>query len=142
MVMHMNNIEDLSNEIVEFFDRFSSWENSVIQSSDLTLSETHAIEVLGDHGEMSMRDLADRLGVTTGTTTVTVDRLEAGDYARRTRDGADRRKYIIRLTARGKEAFSDHHRHHLNVTEEIASLLEDDEAAELIKILHKINAGL
>lgn len=138
----MNTIEQLSSEIVEFFDRFTSWENSVIQSSDLTLSETHAIEVLGDHGEMSMRSLADKLGVTTGTTTVTVDRLEEGDYARRTRDENDRRKYIIRLTAKGEKAFADHHHHHLNITDEIASLLEDDEVAELIKILHKINADL
>ena len=62
--------------MIALFNRFPSWEASVIRSSDLRLSETHAIEVLGTHGEMNMKKLAVRLGVTTGTITVTVDRLE------------------------------------------------------------------
>jgi len=138
----METIEQLNAELVEFFNRFSSWEASVIQPGPLTLAETHAIEVLGHHGSMNMKNLAQRLGVTTGTTTVTVDRLEEGGLARRTPAEKDRRSYIIELTARGEDAFLDHHRHHLQLAKEIASALSDEEVAGLIAVLQKINATI
>ena len=73
--------DDLTAELFTFFNDFSSWENSVIRSSDLSVSEAHAIEILGKQGPMNMKSLAQKLGVTTGTTTVTVDRLERNEYA-------------------------------------------------------------
>ena len=72
----MSLIEELTDELLLFYNSFASWESSVIRSSDLSVSETHAIEALGQHGTMNMKSLASRLGVTTGTVTVTVDRLE------------------------------------------------------------------
>lgn len=138
----METIEQLNAELVEFFNRCVSWEASVIQSGPLTLAETHAIEVLGHHGRMNMKSLAQRLGVTTGTTTITVDRLEKSGLACRTPAEKDRRSYIIELTPDGEEAFLDHHRHHLQLAEEIASALSDEEIAELIAILQKINATI
>ncbi len=138
----METIEQLSAELVDFFNLFASWEASVIQAGPLTLAETHAIEVLGHHGSMNMKNLAQRLGVTTGTTTVTVDRLEEGGLARRTPAEKDRRSYIIELTARGEDAFLDHHRHHLQLAKEIASALSDEEVAGLIAVLQKINATI
>ncbi len=138
----METIEQLNAELVEFFDRFASWEASVIQSGPLTLAETHAIEVLGHHGRMNMKCLAQKLGVTTGTTTVTVDRLEKNGLARRIPAEKDRRSYIIELTSEGEDAFLDHHRHHLQLAKEIASALGDEEIVELVAILQKINATI
>lgn len=135
----METIEQLNDELVEFFNRFSSWEASVIQPGPLTLAETHAIEVLGHHDRMNMKSLAQKLGVTTGTTTVTVDRLERRGLARRTPAEKDRRSYIIELTPEGDDAFLAHHRHHLQLAKEIASVLSDEEIGHLIAILEKIN---
>lgn len=140
--MDDNDVERLTNEMIDFFNRFSSWETSVIRSSDLTLSETHAIEVLGAHGEMNMKKLAERLGVTTGTTTVTVDRLEKKGYAIRGTTKEDRRAYIIQLTPAGKKAFEDHHKHHLHLTEELMPVLSEDEIVTFTKILQKLNEQL
>lgn len=131
--------EELNENLVEFFDRFASWENSVIQQSSLTVAGAHAIEKLGHNGSMSMKDLSKSLGVTTGTITVTVDRLEKGGYAERERSESDRRSYIIRLTGKGKEAFRDHHSHHMSLSNDIASILSEDEVKNLVKILEKIN---
>ncbi|MDK2975057.1 MAG: hypothetical protein PWP08_1428 [Methanofollis sp.] len=138
----METIEQLNAELVEFFNRFASWEASVIQPGPLTLAETHAIEVLGHHGRMNMKNMAQKLGVTTGTTTVTVDRLEGSGLARRTPAENDRRSYIIELTPEGEDAFLDHHRHHLQLATEIASVLSDEEVALLIAILEKVNGTI
>jgi len=136
----INYLEELNHELFTFFNGFSSWENSVIKTSDLTVSEAHAIEILGTHGQMKMKNLAQYLGVTTGTTTVTVDRLEKKDYARRESVKEDRRVHLITLTEKGQHAFAEHHQYHSNLTEQILAVLSSEENEQLIKILKKINA--
>lgn len=132
-------IKQLTDELLYFFDGLSSWENSVIKSSELTVSEAHAIEVLGQCGKVNMKQLAGKLGVTTGTTTVTVDRLEKKKYAKRESIKEDRRVILISLTEKGIEAAKEHHKYHIDLTEQIASSLSQDEIDQLFNILKKIN---
>lgn len=135
----MDSLDELTHELFNFFNGFSTWENSVIKTSDLTVSEAHAIEILGQYGQMNMKSLAQYLGVTTGTTTVTVDRLEKKEYARRGAVKEDRRVHLITLTEKGQQAFSEHHKYHYNLTEQIVSVLSNEENEQLLKILKKIN---
>lgn len=136
----MSVTDELTAELFTFFNDFSSWENSVIRSSDLSVSEAHAIEILGKHGPMNMKNLAQKLGVTTGTTTVTVDRLEKNEYAERQPVKEDRRVHLITLTTKGKRAFAEHHRYHSDLTEQILSALSAEESEQFLAILKKINA--
>jgi DNA-binding MarR family transcriptional regulator len=135
----MNTLDELTHELFTFYNGFSSWENSVIKTSDLTVSEAHAIEILGTYGQMKMKTLAQHLGVTTGTTTVAVDRLEKKEYAKRESVKEDRRVHLITLTEKGQHAFSEHHQYHSNLTEQILAVLSSEENEQLIKILKKIN---
>ncbi|WP_319548446.1 MarR family transcriptional regulator [Desulfogranum marinum] len=66
----------LSEIIVEFYEKLSSWEDSVVRESGLTTAQANTIEIVGHAGSIKMKDLAEKLGVTTGTLTVAVDRLE------------------------------------------------------------------
>ncbi|WP_242975034.1 MarR family winged helix-turn-helix transcriptional regulator [Anaerovirgula multivorans] len=133
--------KNLTDELLYFFNGFSSWESSVIKSSELTVSEAHAIEILGRYGRMNMKDLAGKLGVTTGTTTVTVDRLEKKNYAQREFTKEDRRMILISLTEKGMEAAKEHHKYHVDLTEQMISSLLEDEVEQLLNILKKINAN-
>jgi DNA-binding MarR family transcriptional regulator len=135
----MGEVERLTNEMHDFFNRFSSWETSIVRASNLTLAESHAIEVLGIYGKMNMKTLAEKLGITTGTITVTVDRLDKGGYAKRATTEEDRREYIIELTPAGKEAFADHHKHHLRLTQELISLISKEDLVAFTRVLQKIN---
>ncbi|WP_231881923.1 MarR family winged helix-turn-helix transcriptional regulator [Anaerosporomusa subterranea] len=132
--------EQLTHELLAFFNGFSSWENSVIRASDLTVSEAHAIEVIGELGRMNMKTLAQRLGVTTGTTTVTVDRLEKKEYAIRETLKEDRRVYLISLTSKGQQAYIEHHQYHTRLSDQILSTLSEEEATSLYCLLQKINS--
>ncbi|MFZ5967436.1 MAG: MarR family winged helix-turn-helix transcriptional regulator [Bacillota bacterium] len=132
-------IKELTDELLYFFNGFSSWESSVIKSSEMTVSEAHAIEILGQYGKMNMKDLAGKLGVTTGTTTVTVDRLEKKDYAQREPIKEDRRVLLISLTEKGAEAAKEHHKYHIDLTEQMMSSLTEDETHQFFNILKKIN---
>jgi len=135
----MNFKEELTHELLAFFNGFSSWENSIVRSSELTVSEAHAIEVLGEHGKMNMKALAQKLGVTTGTTTVTVDRLEKKNFARRESISEDRRVNLISLTDLGIKEFKEHHDFHLHLTEQMTSMLSDEEIRQFFDTLKKIN---
>lgn len=135
----METTDDLTHELFTFFNCFSSWENSVIRSSDLTVSEAHAIEILGTYGQMNMKSLAQKSGVTTGTTTVTVDRLEKKEYAMRESVKGDRRVHLITLTAKGQQAFTEHHQYHTKLTEQVLAVLSEQESEQLVSILRKIN---
>jgi len=135
----VDHIEELTDEFLLFFNGFSSWESSVIRSSDLSISEAHAIEALGQYGTMNMKSLAGKLGVTTGTTTVTVDRLESKKYARRTTTKKDRRVNLISLTEKGEKAFAEHHRFHLDLTRQMCACLSEEEVEQLLGIIKKIN---
>jgi len=134
-------LEELTDELLLFFNGFASWESSVIRAGDLTVSEAHAIEVLGQHGKMNMKSLAQKLGVTTGTTTVTVDRLEKKDYARRETIKEDRRVNLIVLTKKGEDAYQEHHQYHRRLTEQMAADLSEDEIRQFLAVLKKINSG-
>lgn len=133
-------VEELTNELFSFYNGFASWENSVIKSSDLTVAEAHAIEALGQYGSMNMKSLSEKLGVTTGTTTVTVDRLEKKEYAQRTPVKEDRRMYLISLTEKGHKAYREHHDYHHSLSQQIISVMTEAEGAQFLAILRKINA--
>ncbi|MDR3665031.1 MAG: MarR family transcriptional regulator [Mycobacterium sp.] len=49
------------------------------------------------------RELADRLGLTTGSVTTMLDRLEKADYVSRSAHPSDRRKLLVHATGMAKE---------------------------------------
>lgn len=132
-------MEDLTDELFRFYNGFSSWESSVIRASDLTVSEAHAIEVLGQYGQMNMKNVAMKLGVTTGTTTVTIDRLERKEYAKREPSLEDRRMYLISLTDKGLKAYEEHHQYHSDLSKQMLGVLTEEESEQLLSLLKKIN---
>lgn len=61
----MQNLEHLSQLITEFYDKMSSWEQSVVKETGYSLAQVHTIEVLGVHGALRMKELSEKLGITT-----------------------------------------------------------------------------
>ena len=131
-------VEELSNSIIEFYEKLSTWEEGIVKGSGLTTAQNHAIEIVGHEGAIKMIQLADKLGVTTGTLTVSVDRLEAKGLLRRVPHQTDRRSYLIELTEKGQEVFALHHKHHLNLTREIMADFSEQEQADLYQALKKM----
>jgi DNA-binding MarR family transcriptional regulator len=85
-----------------------------------------------------MKDLAHRIGVTTGTLTVAVDKLENKKLLERKQCKTDRRAYLIELTDTGQKYFRQHHNFHIKMTQEIVADLTDEEQALFGRILEKM----
>lgn len=135
----MNASEELSHLIVEFYEKLSSWEHGVVKGKGLTLPQMHALELLGVHGPLRMKELAEKTGVTTGTLTAMADRLEAKGLIRRAPNKEDRRSFLVELTDRGRERFLEHDKLHDQLTREITAALSAEEAAALVSALSRMN---
>ena len=105
-------VEILSHQFAEFYDKISSWEYSIVKDSGLSPAQMHTVEVIGHNQNMRMKELAERLGVTTGTLTVGVDKLEKMGLVERKPHEKDRRSWLIVLTEKGKLMYEQHHRFH------------------------------
>ena len=131
-------LENLARIIVEFYEKLSSWEESVVRDSGLTTAQIHTIEIVGHAGAIKMKDLAGKIGVTTGTLTVSVDKLEKKGLLVRRPHEKDRRSYMIELTREGNTYFEEHHNFHIRMTEEIVSCLSEDEQKAFASIIEKM----
>lgn len=131
-------VSELSQKFMEFYDKLSSWEHSVVKGSGLSPAQMHTIEVIGHHQNLMMRELADRLGITTGTLTVAVDRLEKLGMVQRKPHEHDRRSWLIVLTKQGKAMYEQHNRYHEELTKEISYELSDQEIETLTRLVGRI----
>ena len=67
----------------------------------LGVTETQAVSYLTVHGDRGQNELAADLGLSSGASTALVDRLERQGIAERYPHPSDRRRTLVRLTARG-----------------------------------------
>jgi DNA-binding MarR family transcriptional regulator len=134
----MNESAKLSHQLIEFYDKLSSWEQGVVKHSGLSPAQMHTIEMVGHSGSLRMKELAKKMGVTTGTLTVMIDRLEQQGLLQRTPHETDRRSYLIALTEKGQGLFAEHHQYHLHLTEEITATLSPAEQNLFSGVLGKV----
>ena len=131
-------IQHLSKIIVEFYEKLTSWEDAVVRDTGLTTAQAHTIEIVGHAGPIKMKNLAEKIGVTTGTLTVAVDRLEKKKLLVRKPHDTDRRAFLIELTEEGHAYFVQHHQFHIQMTREIVAGLTPEEQNHFAEILEKV----
>ncbi|WP_188991129.1 MarR family winged helix-turn-helix transcriptional regulator [Saccharopolyspora thermophila] len=69
----------------------------------VTLSDLDCLHTLNKHGPATAADLAKRVGLTSGSVSRMIDRLDAAGCIERVRDPGDRRRVLIEPTAKGLE---------------------------------------
>lgn len=132
-------LTELNNLLTEFYDKMSSWEQSVVKETGYSLPQIHTLEVLGSHGSLRMKDLAEKLGITTGTLTVQVDKLVKAGLLQRCHPEEDRRSIHVDLTEQGRDVFSQHNELHHALTKELLKNLDEDTQRHLARALTQIN---
>jgi DNA-binding MarR family transcriptional regulator len=138
MSLQVTGITKLSRQLVEFYEKLSSWEHDVVKNSGLSTAQMHAIEIVGHAVSLRMKELAGKMGVTTGTLTVMVDRLAEQGLLKRIPHEKDRRSWLVELTDKGQLHFRQHHHFHLRLTEEITAALSAEEQEMFGVLLEKI----
>ncbi len=135
----MQNIEQLNQLLTEFYDKMSSWEQSVVKETGYSLAQVHTIEVLGVHGALRMKELAEKLGITTGTLTVQIEKLVAANLIERQAHPDDRRAIVVTLTQEGQAIHRQHNQLHLDLVKDLTRNIGSEQESVLLACLEKMN---
>jgi DNA-binding MarR family transcriptional regulator len=103
--------------------------------SDLRLSQIKAIAAFRDTNSLSMKELANNIGVNLPTMTMMIDRLIKDGIAERDRDESDRRKVIVCLTTQGKKLKAKFLAQRRKTAQIIFSDLNNQDKQELLQYL-------
>ncbi len=97
---------ELEEIIDEFYKLYYKIEQLNLDSTIkcLTTNEIHIINAIAKD-KITMNDLADRLGITMGTISVSVNKLEKKYFVYREKASDDKRKVYVELTKKGKLAY-------------------------------------
>jgi len=87
----------------ELLRRYQMRDRNEIACCGITVSQCYALDALGEHGEMTMVQLAGKLYVDKSTVTRVVDPLVARGLVERRYGEQDRREILARLTSAGSK---------------------------------------
>lgn len=135
-----SNKEKLNHAFIEFYEKLSAWELDIVKDTGLSLTLVHAVEILGAFGAMPMKTLADRVGVTTGTLTVQVDKLVGAELVERIPHQTDRRSILVGLSAKGMALFTEHDDLHLQLTTQLTATFSEQEITQLLGFFNRMNS--
>ena len=133
---------DLNELLVEIYRNIEILEESELKKSrlNLSISEIHLIELIAKAGGgMTVSEIAERLKVTRPSVTEAVNKLVQKRYCVKRRREDDGRAVAVALTKAGRKVEAFHARCHRSMIREISDDLTENEKAELLRTMSRIN---
>ena len=133
---------DLNELLVEVYRNIEILEERELKKSrlNLSISEIHLIELIAKAGGgMTVSEIAERLKVTRPPVTVAVNKLVQKGYCEKRRREDDGRAVAVALTKAGRKVEAFHARCHRSMIREISDDLTENEKAELLRTMSRIN---
>ncbi|HEY0812966.1 MAG TPA: MarR family transcriptional regulator [Pseudonocardia sp.] len=133
--------EEVLARLIRFIAGVVLHNSEVSRRVGLGPSDSQFLGLLATEGPLTPGQLATMTGLTTGTVTGVLDRLERGGFVRRERDAADRRKVLVVPVPAGQARLTAHYAEHGAHT---GAVLASRDAAQLQVIadfLGELNAS-
>ena len=111
--------------------------NKLILKHNLTLGQFAVMEALYSKGRLSTGEVMEKILSTSGNIPVIVKNLEKDGFITRKQDEADKRRFILDLTDKGKYLMDEIVPENLKFMDELISLWDDDDKEELIILMNK-----
>jgi len=109
--------------------------NQVIKC--LTTTEIHVIEAIGQD-KITMNELAEKLGITMGTASIAINKLNEKQFIERIRSDEDRRKVFVKLSKKGDMALNYHGNFHSTILEKITENIPKEELKAFVTTFETI----
>ena len=109
--------------------------NQVIKC--LTTTEIHVIEAIGQD-KITMNELAEKLGITMGTASIAINKLNEKQFIERIRSDEDRRKVFVKLSKKGEMALNYHGNFHSTILEKITENIPKEELKAFVTTFETI----
>lgn len=132
----------LVNELRQCYGLGSSFFRAAAARIEMTDTDMQVIDILESGGEATAGQLASLMGLTTGTFTAILNRLEKAELVRRERDANDGRRVIVKLAtgADGKQTINPLFASLGKAWEDMAAQYDDEQQAFLLEFLQRSNA--
>lgn len=141
----MSVYQQINTFLVDVFGRINKIEQRALTTgldADISVTEIHILEKIGDIGCGRMSDIARALGITLATLTVACERLEHEELISRIRADTDRRVVLVSLTGKGQAAYQYHRQFHHDLIDSILADMSEQEQQALSRALGKIEGFL
>lgn len=138
----MNQVNDY---LVRIFNEIQSIEEQALsksQFSNLSIKEMHTIEAIGLEGKNSANQVAQKLNITPGTLSVSIQNLVKKGYVKRVKSKTDRRVTRLQLTKEGRLVYRLHHKFHMEMVRDTVAGLNKDEGQVLLHGLENLHQFL
>ncbi len=141
--MDEQEIRRLLNQVLKglFYKVLRLQEKSVSKAAEIAISRTemHILEVVQEGEDVTLTQIAEALGITKATASVSVKRLTEKCYLHRAESVADRRKSILQLTEAGEICCRKHRQFHDMMVE---SIIRNFKIGEYPQVLTSLQALL
>ncbi|MBO0883056.1 MAG: MarR family transcriptional regulator, partial [Mycobacterium sp.] len=107
----------------------------IAERMGVVMSDFHCLHVLNRGGPTTAAALAQRVGLTPGSLSRMIDRLEAAGLVKRDPDPHDRRKTLIEPTADGLARISDYYAGLNAHTREVLADFTDDQLDSVLRFV-------
>lgn len=137
--------EQVNTFLVDIFGQINKLEQRALATGlndDVSITEMHIMEKIGEAGSSRMTDIARALDVTLATLTVACDRMQKKDLIERTRAEKDRRVVMVSLTPKGQAAWQYHEKFHHDLIDAALADLSEEEQNALSRALEKLGEFL
>ena len=137
-------IQRVNDVLEEYYKLFYKTEDMALKRGikALTHTELHIIESVGQDTQLTMNELADKIGITMGTATVAISKLSDKGYIDRARSTTDRRKVFVSLTKKGVDALTYHNNYHKMIMASITESIADKDLEQFVKTFEVILESL
>jgi len=133
--------EVINELLVDVFNHILGIESDVLKKRGVKISmtEVHVLEAIRNSQIPTMGSVAQKLRVTLGTLTTSINVLVRKNYVTRYRDEADRRKVYLKLNESALEVLLIHDEFHNEMISSIFKDLELEKDEVLMKSLENIS---
>jgi DNA-binding MarR family transcriptional regulator len=121
---------------LQFFEREYLLAHNII---DVTPNEAKVLYIIGTSNTKSMTEIADKLRVTQGTLSVTINSLERKGYVLRNRHKQDRRIIILYLTEKSLDLIRQYEHFYYELTSSLIQEIDESKVMYVKEILSKLN---
>lgn len=142
-------LENLTHRLQRYGMRSVLFQQNMAQKIGVSHTDLKSAEILNETGPITAGELSKITGLSTGSVTALINRLEKSGYVKRERDQLDGRKVMIMPIPERQEQIKSHYQSLSMATKELCSAYNEQElilinqfVEEITKIMDKENDKL
>jgi DNA-binding MarR family transcriptional regulator len=130
-------LAELTDEVRRSQNATDRFDQAVADALGVNRTDLRCLDVLEREGPVTAGRLAAATGLTTGSITTAIDRLERGGLARRLRDPSDRRRVLVELEPAMRERAGRFYEAHMGLSQRLSRRYTEEQIELLLDFVRQ-----